>query len=260
MAEVIAGESQKPCRIGALTEAPQVAGLIGNYGNESQTNRKSRAAEPLQRTDCKVPAKVGRMRLTANGLASERGGRPVFDDISFAIGDGDLFTVTGPNGAGKSTLLRIIAGLLPATAGEVVLDPEPDGPRGIEMHYLGHRDGLKSALSVRENIVFWRRTAGESGLTPMEALERVRLPHLIDLPAAFLSAGQKRRVAISRLLAVERPIWLLDEPTAALDAQSEAELGDIISEHIGAGGMVVAATHLKLPVAATQTIVLGADR
>ncbi len=198
------------------------------------------------------------MRLSGTGLASERGGRPVFDNLSFAIGDGDLLTVTGPNGAGKSTLLRIIAGFLPQTEGEIVLDPDPDGPRGIAMHYLGHRDGLKSAMTVRENIVFWRKTAGETGLSPMEALERVRLPHLIDLPAGYLSAGQKRRVAISRLLAVQRPIWLLDEPTAALDAQSEGELGGIIGEHIEGGGMVIAATHLKLPIAATQNIVLGA--
>ncbi len=197
------------------------------------------------------------MRLTGRSLTSERGGRPVFDDISFAIGDGDLLTVTGPNGAGKSTLLRIIAGLLPATAGDVRVEPEPDGPRGIAMHYLGHRDGLKPALTVRENIIFWRSTAGATGLTPIEALDRVRLPHLIDLPAGILSAGQKRRVAIARLLAVQRPIWLLDEPTAALDAQSEGELGDIIGEHIAGGGMVVAATHLKLPVAATQNIAMG---
>jgi len=198
------------------------------------------------------------MRLTATDLASERGGRRVFAGLSFGLGDGELVAVTGPNGAGKSTLLRILAGLLPASAGTVALDPQPDAPRGTQMHYLGHRDGLKAAMSVRENLAFWQRTAGSSGLDPIEALERVRLSHLIDLPAAYLSAGQKRRVAISRLLAVARPIWLLDEPTSALDAQSEAELGGIIAGHIAAGGMVVAATHLKLPVAATQTVVLGA--
>ena len=198
------------------------------------------------------------MRLTATGLASERGGRRVFDNLSFDIGDGDLLTVTGPNGAGKSTLLRILAGLLPETAGAIALEPDPDAARGTQMHYLGHRDGLKAALSVRENIEFWRHTAGATGLVPIAALERVRLPHLIDLPAAYLSAGQKRRVAITRLLAVARPIWLLDEPTAALDAQSEIELGGIIAGHIEVGGIVVAATHLKLPVAATKTIALGA--
>jgi heme exporter protein A len=205
-----------------------------------------------------LPGTDDAVRLTATGLVSERGGRPVFDGISLSVGDGDLVTVTGPNGSGKSTLLRILAGLLPATDGRIELDPDPDIPRGVLMHYLGHRDGLKAAMSVRENLEFWRNTAGATGLPPMEALDRVRLGHLIDLPAAYLSAGQKRRVAISRLLAVARPIWLLDEPTAALDAQSETELGGIIADHVGAGGMVIAATHLKLPVEATQTIRLGA--
>jgi heme exporter protein A len=198
------------------------------------------------------------MRLTVAGLASERGGRAVFDGISFALGDGELLTVTGPNGAGKSTLLRIVAGLLPATEGRIELDPAADAPRGTQMHYLGHRDGLKAALSVRENIAFWRRTAGPAGLEPREALERVRLSHLVDLPAAYLSAGQKRRVAIARLLAIARPIWLLDEPTAALDAQSEAEIGELISGHLAGGGMVIAATHQRLPVDAAQSIRLGA--
>jgi heme exporter protein A len=198
------------------------------------------------------------MRLTATGLASERGGRPVFDGISFGLGGGELVTVTGPNGAGKSTLLRIVAGLLPASAGRIELDPAPDAPRGTQMHYLGHRDGLKAALSVRENVAFWRKTAGATGLEPLAALERMRLSHLIDLPAAYLSAGQKRRVAIARLLAIVRPIWLLDEPTAALDAQSEAEIGEIISAHIAGGGIVIAATHQKLPVEAARTVRLGA--
>ena len=197
------------------------------------------------------------MQLTAMEIGSERGGRPIFDGISFSVSDGDLFIVTGPNGAGKSTLLRIVAGLLPATEGTIALDPPQDGSRGVWMHYLGHRDGLKSALSVRENLNFWRRTAGPTGLEPLEALDRVRLGHLIDMPAGYLSAGQKRRVAIARLLAVSRPIWLLDEPTAALDAQSEAELGEIIAEHIAANGMVLAATHLKLPVEATQRLEMG---
>lgn len=198
------------------------------------------------------------MKLSVSQLVSERGERLVFEGISFAVEDGQLLTITGPNGAGKSTLLRIIAGFLPATDGEIRVDPAPDAPRGTLMHYLGHRDGLKSAMSVRENIDFWRATAGSSGLSPIEALDRVRLGHLIDLPAAYLSAGQKRRVAIARLVAVYRPIWLLDEPTAALDTQSEQELGSIIREHIEAGGMALAATHLKLPVEATRNLSLGA--
>src|SRR3970040_65108 len=118
------------------------------------------------------------MRLTAAGLGSERGGRRVFRDISFQLGERGLLAVTGPNGSGKSTLLRIIAGLLPATEGTVALDPLPDGPRGVAMHYLGHRDGLKSALTVRENLAFWRRICDGPGASPLDALDRVRLPHL----------------------------------------------------------------------------------
>lgn len=197
------------------------------------------------------------MKLTVSDLASERGGRLVFEGLGFGIGDGELMTVTGPNGAGKSTLLRIIAGFLRPSAGTVNVEPASDLPRGAHMHYLGHRNGLKTAMSVRENLDFWRSMSGASGMTPMEALERVRLDHLIDMPAAYLSAGQTRRVAIARLLAVSRPIWLLDEPTAALDGQSEIELGTIIEEHVSGGGIVLAATHLKLPIAANQSLPLG---
>lgn len=197
------------------------------------------------------------MRLSVADLASERGGRIIFEGVSFSLGDGDLFTVTGPNGAGKSTLLRIVAGLLPAASGTISLDVEIDAPPGTLMHYLGHREGLKPALTVRENLVFWRRVADETGLPPLDALDRIGLGHIIDTPAAYLSAGQKRRVAIARLLAVKRPIWLLDEPTSALDARSEVRLGEIIAEHIGEGGMVLAATHLAMPVAATGSYAMG---
>ncbi len=198
------------------------------------------------------------MRLTASGLVAERGGRPVFRDVGFSVESGMLLAITGPNGAGKSTLLRIVAGLLKPVAGSIVLDPVPDGPRGVAMHYLGHQDGLKAMLTVEENLRFWRRTAGEDGLEPYQALDRVGLAHLIDLPAAYLSAGQKRRVAIARLLASRRPVWLLDEPTAALDAASEAELGTLIAEHLAGGGVALAATHLPLPVAAAARLELGA--
>lgn len=197
------------------------------------------------------------MQLTAEALAAERGGRPVFCDVEFSLRDGGLLAITGPNGAGKSTLLRIIAGLLRPVAGSIRLEPAADAPRAASMHYLGHLDGLKNALTVRENLVFWRRTAGPAGLAPIDALDEVGLAHLIDLPAAYLSAGQRRRVAISRLLAVRRPIWLLDEPTAALDAASEARLGELIAGHLHGGGMVLAATHLALPVSPTAAIRLG---
>ena len=200
------------------------------------------------------------MQLIVSDLSSERGSRLIFEGVSFSLGDGDLFTVTGPNGAGKSTLLRIIAGLLPAISGTISVDPEVSVARGTLMHYLGHREGLKSALTVHENLTFWRRTGGEAGLPILDALDMVELGHVVDTPAAYLSAGQKRRVAIARLLTVQRPIWLLDEPTSALDAQSEVRLGEIIGEHVGSGGMVLAATHLTMPVAATGTLDMGHDQ
>jgi heme exporter protein A len=198
------------------------------------------------------------MRLTATDLASERGERLVFEGINFTVGDGEVLAVVGPNGAGKSTLLRMIAGLLPMTAGTITIDPEPELSRGGLMHYLGHRDGLKQAMSVRENIAFWQKTFPDPGLSPLDALDRVRLGHLIDLPTSYLSAGQRRRVAIARLLAVRRPIWLLDEPTSALDAASEKDLGVIMTEHLAEGGTIIAATHLTLPVAQLRRLELGA--
>ncbi|MCW5718329.1 MAG: heme ABC exporter ATP-binding protein CcmA [Bauldia sp.] len=198
------------------------------------------------------------MRLTGSGLASERGGRLIFEDVGFDLSDGELLAITGPNGAGKSTLLRIVAGLLPVTEGRVAATPETDGPLNTFMHYLGHRDGLKAALTVRENLDFWQKTAdSDGGIAPLDALERVRLLHAVDMPAAYLSAGMRRRVAIARLLVVRRPIWLLDEPTSALDARSEGELGDLIAGHLAGGGLVLAATHLKLPVPITKSLVLG---
>ena len=200
------------------------------------------------------------MRLTAEGVSSERGGRLVFEGLSFTVGDGETLAVVGPNGSGKSTLLRILAGLLPETAGSVTIDPEPEISRSGVMHYLGHRDGLKQAMSVRENLDFWQKIFADPGLSPLDALDRVRLGHLIDLPTSYLSAGQRRRVAIARLLAVRRPIWLLDEPTSALDAASEKDLGAIMAEHLAAGGTIVAATHLSLPVPNARRLDLGSRR
>ncbi len=197
------------------------------------------------------------MRLRGSGLAAERGGRLVFSDVDFAIAGGGLLALTGPNGAGKSTLLRIMAGLLRHAAGSIALDPAPDGPRGIAMHYLGHLDALKAAMTVRENLAFWQRTCGDTGLPLLDALDEVGLGHIVDTPAAYLSAGQRRRVAIARLLAVKRPVWLLDEPTAALDAASEATLGRLLAGHLAGGGIAVAATHLPLPVAPAATLRLG---
>jgi len=197
------------------------------------------------------------MRLVANELAVERGGRAIFDGISFAVGAGELLALTGPNGSGKSTLLRLIAGLLRATAGTLALNPSGDAEIGEQVHYLGHLDALKPNFTLAENLLFWRHLWAGAGLAPIEALDRVGLASLVDLPAGLLSAGQRRRVAIARLLLVHRPVWLLDEPTTALDANAEIGLGDLIEAHLADGGLAIAATHRSLPVRPNATLALG---
>jgi heme exporter protein A len=197
------------------------------------------------------------MRLSATGLTAVRGGREVFAEKSFAVASGELLAVTGPNGSGKSTMLRLVAGLVRPAAGTVALDPAPEEGIGREVHYLGHLDALKPALTVGENLSFWRRIWRGGGLSSEEALDRVGLAHLADLPAGILSAGQRRRVAIARLLLSHRPVWLLDEPTAALDAAAEKTLGRLIADHLSGGGLVLAATHRPLPVAPAATLALG---
>jgi heme exporter protein A len=193
------------------------------------------------------------MRVIASGLTAVRGGRTVFSGVSFALGAGETLAVTGPNGAGKSTLLRLVAGLLAPVAGNIALDPLPaDGA----IHYVGHLDGLKTALSVRQNLEFWRSLW--DGKPVASALETVGLGNLADLPVQVLSAGQRRRVALARLLIAERPLWLLDEPATALDANGEAMLGRVIAAHLAGGGVAMVATHRDLPLAPTTTLTLGA--
>jgi heme exporter protein A len=196
------------------------------------------------------------MRLSGNGLGAERGGRVVFTGIRFAIAGGEMLAVTGPNGAGKSTLLRVVAGLLQPAAGAIRIDPEPEAGISGAVHYLGHLDALKPSLSVADNLGYWRRLYGGEGDVET-TLDQVGLAHLIDLPAGRLSAGQKRRVALARLLVSARPVWLLDEPATALDAAAEAMLGGLIAAHLAGGGIVMAATHRPLPLAPSATLTLG---
>ncbi|CAN5375637.1 heme ABC exporter ATP-binding protein CcmA [soil metagenome] len=196
------------------------------------------------------------MRLTGEGLSAVRGGRLVFADVGFSVGAGELLAVTGRNGAGKSTLLRLIAGLLPPAAGGVALKPAEAGDLQGNVHYIGHLDGLKIGLTVRQNLVFWRRLW--NGGDADAALAAMRLEALADLPAAVLAAGQRRRVALARLLVAPRPVWLLDEPATALDALAEEGLGGLIAAHLAGGGLAIAATHRDLPFRPSQTLRLGA--
>ncbi|GLK81858.1 heme ABC exporter ATP-binding protein CcmA [Methylopila turkensis] len=197
------------------------------------------------------------MRLIADRLGVDRGGRPILRDVSFAVAGGEALKVVGPNGAGKSTLLRALAGLIAPVAGDVRLDGgDPEAPPREAMHLLGHLDAVKAGLSVRRNIVFARDVLGGEGDVDA-SLDRVGLGALADLPGSVLSAGQKRRLALARLLAAPRPVWLLDEPTAALDASGQALLAELVAEHRAKGGLVVAATHLDMGFEAAR-LELGA--
>ncbi|MEZ5871389.1 MAG: heme ABC exporter ATP-binding protein CcmA [Nitratireductor sp.] len=190
------------------------------------------------------------MKLVMENLAVDRGERRIFSGVNVTVQAGTALVVTGPNGAGKSTLLKTIAGFLRPTDGIIRLEGAQEETSLREhCHYLAHDNALKPSLSVRENLSFWQSYlgAGPASIDGIEAaLERIGLLHTIDLPAGFLSAGQKRRIAIARLLVSRRTIWLVDEPTAALDAASEKGFAAMALEHVDSGGILVAATHQEL--------------
>jgi heme exporter protein A len=195
----------------------------------------------------------GQMQLSGRGLRCIRGGREVFSGLDFTASAGEALAVTGPNGAGKTSLLRLIAGLLATAGGSIDLaggDDELTLPE--QAHYLGHRDALKPALSVMENLEFWRDFLGGEVSDAGLSLAAVGLDHAAHLPAVVLSAGQRRRLSIARLLTVRRPIWLLDEPTSALDSAGQAMFGTLMQEHLARGGMIVAATHAPLGLPAKE--------
>jgi heme exporter protein A len=186
------------------------------------------------------------MQLVADRLACVRGGREVFADLSFSVDAGEALVITGKNGVGKSSLLRMIAGLVRAAAGHIGLKPASHELSLAEQsHYLGHQDACKVALTVTENLDFWTDYlgVGTSGGRVNRALDAVGLGALADLPAAYLSAGQRRRLSIARLVAVRRPVWLLDEPNSALDVAAQKQLAAIMSAHLKSGGLIVAAAH-----------------
>jgi len=198
------------------------------------------------------------MRLEGEELTCVRGGREVFRGLAFTISSGEALLVTGRNGAGKSSLLRLIAGLVRVAGGRLEITGA-DSERSIpeQAHYLGHQDALKTSLSVAENVGFWTRYLGGGG-SVQAALAAVGLDALADLPAAYLSAGQRRRLSIARLVAVNRPIWLLDESTSALDAQAQQCLAKLMAEHLALGGMILAATHGPVGLEKARELRLGA--
>lgn len=204
------------------------------------------------------------MKLSGQDLACVRGGRRVFSGLSFAVSAGEALLLTGPNGAGKSSLLRLIAGLIHPVAGSLTLDGgDPELSVGEQCHYVGHLDPLKPALTVSENLAFWARflnggDAGDADARITAGLEAVGLHDLAGLPAGYLSAGQRRRLSLARVLSVARPVWLLDEPATALDAASQQRLHQTMQAHLGAGGVIVAATHGPLGLAPALELPLAA--
>jgi heme exporter protein A len=198
------------------------------------------------------------MRLTAVDLACHRGGRDVFAGVNFTVAAGEVLAITGRNGAGKSSLLRTVVGLVRIAQGRLALeDGDPELTIAEQAHYLGHQDALKSSLSVGENLRFWADLFGAKTDEIAVSLEAVGLDALTDLQAAYLSAGQRRRLSIARLLAVKRPIWLLDEPMSTLDTSAQERLAGLMRAHLSEGGLILAATHGSLGISGIRELRLG---
>ena len=203
---------------------------------------------------------IGTGDLAVDDLACRRGDRPVFAGVSFHLQPGGALLLTGSNGSGKSSLLRVLATLLPAERGAIrwrgapIADDLP-GYRAA-LHYLGHLDALKPALTPRDTLRFWAALRGVAATDVAGALAGFALEPLADVPCRWLSAGQRRRVALARLAAAPAPLWLLDEPAAPLDRAGEAELAAAVAAHRRHGGIAIVATHapLDLPDAATLTL------
>jgi heme exporter protein A len=195
---------------------------------------------------------AGAQEFTGIGLACRRGERQVFSGLDFRIGSGEALVLRGPNGSGKSSLLRVMAGLIRPVVGQmnwndvpVTDDREAHAGR---LHFVGHLDAIKPALTVSENLRFWAslRGAPAGGSSILDALGDVGLAALVDAPARYLSAGQRRRLALARLVTTPAPLWLLDEPSTGLDDRSLAAFEAILARHRAAGGMVALATHTEI--------------
>jgi heme exporter protein A len=199
------------------------------------------------------------MRLSGSGIRCVRGGREVFAGLDFEAVSGEAVAVVGRNGSGKTSLLRLIAGLLVPAGGTIALaGGDSELTLAEQCHYLGHRDALKPALSVAENLSFWADFLGGERFDAAEGLATVGLDHAKHLPAAFLSAGQRRRLSLARLLTVRRPVWLLDEPTTALDAAGQDMFCGLMRDHLTSGGLLIAATHAPLRIESRELRIGGA--
>jgi heme exporter protein A len=199
------------------------------------------------------------MKLMAEAVSVMRGDRMVVTHLSFGVEAGEALVLVGPNGAGKTTLIRCIAGLLRPSAGQIRLEgAQPERTLGEECHYVGHLNGVKASLTVEENATFWSRYLGGASEQIEPALATFGLVTARNLPAGYLSAGQRRRLALARLLLAARPVWLLDEPAVSLDRAAQQTLTTVVDAHLATGGLVVAATHAPLGFARSRELQLGA--
>ncbi|MFQ5562794.1 MAG: heme ABC exporter ATP-binding protein CcmA [Parvularculaceae bacterium] len=203
------------------------------------------------------------MQLCVRGLGVTRGGRRILSNLDFALKPGQAVLLRGPNGSGKTTLLRALAGFLPTDGGSIEMADSAGGriddeDRRANTIYCGHADAVKRAMSVYENMAFWARLYGAEKKSVTLALERFNLKQLADLPASFLSAGQKRRLGLSRLAFCNKAIWLLDEPTSSLDRASVESFARVVEEHRARGGGALIATHDGFTLDGARTLTLAA--
>lgn len=203
------------------------------------------------------------VQVIAEDLIIERGGKRIIEGLSLKVSAGEALVLVGANGAGKTTLLRTLAGYIEPSAGRlIVTGGTGEATIGEQSHSVGHNNGIKSSLTVFENLAFWSSYLGEgrSEGSIGEALAHFGLEELSDFPAVYLSAGQKRRLGLARLLVVRRPIWLLDEPTAALDAVSSDRFAAAVNAHTSAGGLAIIATHMPLHLERSKSLEIGRQR
>ncbi|KRE06206.1 cytochrome C biogenesis protein CcmA [Bosea sp. Root381] len=204
-----------------------------------------------------TPVLFPHLVLQAENLACRRGGRLIFEGLCLNLGHGEAIALTGRNGAGKSSLLAMLCGRLRPEAGTIRVEGAPEASAAELSHVVGHRDGLKTALTAQENLSFAQALLGDAALAPEDALAAVGLPHVAALPVGYLSAGQRRRVALARLLVSRRPFWLLDEPMSALDLAAQTMLTGLMRNHLAQGGGILAATHGPLGLEGARELRIG---